>query len=257
MSAPTHTPAQASLRSNDIRTRLSAGTFVKKLKIRQLDRQLSRMVLISKTVLDEIEDLQYHEVHTGQFAPPRPTEADLGNRKTLSGSLVLARGIVVQRGASGSVWLRIGCGSSALWNRSWLVLKELLEQLQTQSRRSQRPDDHRPAHLYVAVSVQAVHTLDYSALAQMGFCFHHFRPAAIGKSNSSGGSAASSKQACGMLSERSTAEFVYSDSRSAPEPTDSVAGIFMQSDFDSSPVEAAAWKQRAADSWKALYFGEA
>ena len=87
----------------------------------------------------------------------------------------------------------------------------------------------------------------------MGFQFHHFRPAELNTSASPAGGTAAQKQ---EHSARSAAEFVYTDARDALEVSRCVAGVVTESDFDDGPLEAAAWKQRAAESWKKLFFGE-
>ena len=117
-----------------------------------------------------------------------------------------------------------------------------------------REGGRAPAYLYVAVPVHLAQSVDYSTLAQMGFQFHHFRPAELSTSASPAGGTGTQKQ---EHSARSAAEFVYTDAPNAPEVSKSVAGIVIESDFDNGPLEAAAWKQRAADRWKKLFFGEA
>ena len=54
----------------------------------------------------DLDGLTYKKQYTGQVAPPQPTRAEVRDRKTSSGPLLVVGGTSVQRGAFNSLWVR-------------------------------------------------------------------------------------------------------------------------------------------------------
>ena len=87
----------------------------------------------------------------GQLAPPRPTPEELEKQATSAGKLHETNGLVVQPGAYGGVWLRVGCVPTTPWNESWRKLQQWIDYVCELGKGA----------VYVAVSLDSMQALDY------------------------------------------------------------------------------------------------
>ena len=82
---------------------------------------------LHKRIHDALPGLSYDRKNAfdGQLVPPRPSAQEQAAGKTPTGPLFVEGGVVIQGGAFGATWLRVGCVRQR--EVAWPTLRALVE----------------------------------------------------------------------------------------------------------------------------------
>ena len=104
--------------------------------------------------------------------PPKPTEQEITRQEGVCGKFVVERGLVLQRGAHNSLWIRVGCILSEPWARLYKSLIGFINVLlESADAGLQKPEQ---GDLFVAISVGTVQAIDVEWLSEKGFSFYTY-----------------------------------------------------------------------------------
>lgn len=170
------------------------GQLTIKTKERNIRRQSTREILsrgpkdkgreqLQPEKIDEAYNAltRFNREYFGHIIPPRPTEAQVKDLATPSGSLNVYQGVVLQKGPFDGIFIRAGCVPKTPWHRLWETCKAYVSHFLKQQKDQLKADvaEGNPPStkgVYVVVSQGSMQAIDFKWLSQQGFKFHHYRP---------------------------------------------------------------------------------